>query len=487
VPIYRQIARELMERIDRGDIAEQSRLPPSRRMAGQLGVNRSTVYRAYQELWALGYLESSPGSYSRVRRRRAVAEAGEQERSVPLIDWGRQVPEAVKEISGRYAAELTRMSQLTELPPAGVQIIDFSLLAPDRRFFPSEAFRKCLNTVLVNEGGGLLAYGDPRGLPALREYIAERLRLHAIHADPDEIVLTAGAQNAIELILTCFVPRGRSVAVESPSYSRAVGLARLRGLDLLPVPMGEDGMDLDELEQLLSNRPPSLIYTIPNFHNPTGITTDQRHRERLLGMCEHAGVPLAEDGFEEEMKYFGTNILPIKSMDGGGTVLYIGTFSKVLFPGLRIGWIAADRRAAELLTAVQKYSLLCSSPADQAALALFCRRGWYDSHLKQMHRIYRSRMETALRALSEYIPPDRAEWSRPLGGYSLWLKIITTAFRDEEQLLRRLARRGVLVSPGGEHYLHASDGIRLRLSLGEVDEEHIVEGIRRIGEVLRDG
>jgi GntR family transcriptional regulator/MocR family aminotransferase len=485
-PLYEQIAGELKEKIDGGDIPEGYRLPASRKLAAQLGVNRSTVYKAYQELWAAGYIESTPGSYSFVRRRRLPAAPGSGAPSVSGINWQRRSSAAASGLQTGWEAEEERRRQLTALLPPDTEPIDFTPLAPDRRYFPAESFRKCLNTVLVNEGPELLAYGDPQGVPALREYIAERLRLHGIRVGPDEILITAGAQNGIELLFKCFAPPGSAVVVESPSYSRAVGLARLLGIELVPVSMTPAGMDLEELEGILSDHSPALVYTIPNFHNPTGITTSQEHREQLLQLCERAGVPLAEDGFEEEMKYYGTSVLPVKSMDRSGAVLYLGTFSKVLFPGLRIGWIAAHPEAVKQLTAVQKYSLLCGSSADQAALALFCRRGFYDAHLRRMHRIYRSRMQAALRALRSHLLSGPLHWSKPLGGYTLWLESADSTFPQEMEFLRRLAQRGVLVSPGGDHYIGSSDGTRFRLSIGEVEEEQIEEGIRRIGEAVRE-
>jgi len=155
----------------------------------------------------------------------------------------------------------------------------------------------------------------------------------------------------------------------------------------------------------LRKEKPALVYTMPTFHNPTGVSTDQAHRERLLSICEGHRIPVLEDAFEEEMKYFGKTTLPIKSMDKHQIVIYCGTFSKVLFPGVRIGWIAAERECIERLVAIRCFSDLAPNMILQAAMDEFCRNGYYDRHINRMHRTYRRRMQAAVRALREHISP----------------------------------------------------------------------------------
>ena len=477
VPVFRQIMDRIVGLVDSGALAPGARVPSSRSLAEQLHVNRSTVYRAYQELWSMGYLESRPGSYSRVRTRVRLASATAEGRP-SLIQW-----------QGRYTgptrdlyADSVRQAALVG-PLAGGDVIDFVPLAPDSRCFPLDTFRKCMNQALTRDGETLLQYGNPLGYGPLRTIIAERMRLHSMNVSADNIIVTTGAQNAIQLLVQALAGPGDRVVIETPTYARAMDIFRLVGVEMTPVAMNGSGMDLTALERCLDRVAPVMIYTIPNFHNPTGITTDQAHREALLRICEDRAIPLVEDGFEEELKYFGKPVLPIKSMDRRGVVVYLGTFSKVLFPGLRIGWVAAEEGLIDHLAAVQRASIISGNLLDQAALARFCRQGDYDRHVRRFHRVYRWRMQTAIDALNEHLPPQYVTWTRPAGGYTLWIELKHLPM-DEPGLLRAIAAHNVRVMPGSVHFHGGCRRLSFRLSIAQVDESQIETGIGRLGRVL---
>jgi DNA-binding transcriptional MocR family regulator len=234
---------------------------------------------------------------------------------------------------------------------------------------------------------------------------------------------------------------------------------------------------------VITQQHPVLLYTMPNFHNPTGITTSQAHREALLALCERHSLPLVEDGFEEEMKYFGKVALPIKSMDSGKVVIYLGTFSKILFPGLRIGFIMADAACIERLTAVKRFTDLSASNLAQIVLNDFCRRGCYERHIRRMHRAFRKRMKVALAAARDFLPAARVQWTEPSGGYLIW---VTVAGRpaDEQRLDEVCRRHGVVVSPGRYYYAGSAPQLQFRISISMLDEEQIREGFSRLGQAL---
>jgi DNA-binding transcriptional MocR family regulator len=334
----------------------------------------------------------------------------------------------------------------------------------------------------VNIGARLLSYGAYQGYEPLRQDIAHRLQIHGISATPDEILITNGAQQAIDLVLRLFGARDGHIALEEPTYANVIPLAHLHGLRISGVPMKDDGMNLQVLEEKMQKDPPSLVYTIPNFQNPTGITTSQVHREKLLHLCEQYKVPLIEDGFEEEMKYFGKVVLPIKSMDSKKAVIYLSTFSKVLFPGIRIGWIAADRECIARLTAIKRFCDLSSSTVIQAALSAFIRNGYYDLHLRRMHRIFRRRMTIALESLMSFMP-EGVRWTRPDGGYTLWVELPST-YQSEDEFKKSLIKNGVLVSPGMYYFYGVREQKYFRLSISSLNETEISEGIKRLGSAL---
>ena len=476
LPIYKQIIDKIKCLIDQGAIEPGSRLPSSRRLARMLGVNRTTVYQAYEELQAQGYLQSRPGSYSLVQKRIREAVYDPQARSA--IRWDRASSSSackVYEIFSRYSPE--RPPKLS----AKIDPIDLASLDPDERLHPVKDFRKCVDVTLEKMGAETLKYGPHQGYLPLREYLAQRLRLHGVATSEREILITNGAQQAIDLVTRMLSRPGRTVVIEAPTYANLLPLLGFNGAGVQAVPMREDGMDLEYLDKVLATKKVSFVYTMPNFQNPTGITTTHEHRERLLALCSRAHVPIVEDGFEEDMKYYGKVDLPVKSIDHQNLVIYIGTFSKALFPGLRVGWITADADCIRRLLAIKRFSDLGSGSFVQAVLHAFCQFGYYEIHLRRLHRIYRKRMEAALKAMAESMPPG-VRWTRPLGGYTIWVRIPKKT--TEEEFWKAIYPFGVLASPGTYYFPRKKRSEFMRLSIASLNEVEIREGISRLGKAL---
>lgn len=475
IPAYLQIRNRIVALIDDGILRPGDRLPPSRELATSIGVHRSTVVRAFEEIHALGYLESRPGSYTTVRRRArppGTAESGTPERG--LIDWEATFPRLTRIAGGP--------EQPWRSPASGSGLIDFERLAADPNLAPSDDLRHCLRGTLLDHGAETLDYSDPAGWGPLRETVSRRLRAHGVSVGSHEILITTGAQQALDLVLRLMTRTGDRVIVERPTYGMLHPLLRLHGVEPVEIAMRREGMDLDALEAALEGDPPKLVYTMPNFHNPTGVTTDQAHRERLLALSERHRVPVIEDGFEEEMKYFGKAVLPIKSMDSRGLVFYVGSFSKIVFPGLRLGWIAAHPAAIGQLVSIQHASCLSTNTLAQAAADRFSLGGGFEAYLRRIHRIYRRRMKTMIDALERHLPVD-VEWTRPAGGYTLWLTL-PNPVESEPGICDGLESAGVRVAPGRRFYATAPTHAHLRLSIACVDEAEIEEGCRRLGSAL---
>jgi DNA-binding transcriptional MocR family regulator len=482
VPAYRQICVRIVALVEEGALRPGDRLPPTRVLAASTGFHRSTVVRAYDELRALGYLESRGGSYSTIRRRqRPPATFSEHavRREEGLIEWN-----AVTRPSIRALHTHAAMTAVKTATPDDV--IDLDRLSADPALAPGEDLRRCIKSVLVRRGGAALDYTDAAGWHPLREVIAARMCNHGVAVSSDEILITAGAQQALDLVLRYLTSAGDRVVVEAPTYGMAHALLKLHEVEPIEVPLLDDGMDLDRLQRVLRHgrRLPKLVFTMPNFHNPTGITTDQQHRERLMVLCEEHRVPLVEDGFEEEMKYFGQSVLPIKSMDSQGIVLYVGTFSKVIFPGQRIGWIAAPREAVARLNDIKHASCIAGNTLAQAAAAQFCTGGEFEAYLRRIHRVYRRRMQALLQGLERYMP-DGVRWTRPSGGYTAWMTLRKSGMTESE-LLERIMREGVKVGPGHRYFAHHPTATHFRLSIACVAEQQIEIGCRLLGRALAD-
>jgi DNA-binding transcriptional MocR family regulator len=477
-PLYRQVLDGVRLLIDSGTLRPDEHLPSSRRLAAQLGVDRATVTLAYAELQAQGYVRSRPGSYTVVQERGAPGEgpaaAGRD------IDWRRL---ARPEAEGAARLFQRRPSEAKSRADAGKTAISLAQLDPDPRLFPLGAIHRTFSRILGGEDAAPFEYGSYQGYAPLRDHLARRMRLHGVAASADEILVTNGAQQALDLLIRVFARPGRAVVIEAPTYALVIPLLRLNGVEALAVPLRPDGLDLDRLEKVLRKDRVAFVYTMPNFQNPTGITTGHDHRRRLLDLCRARRVPLVEDGFEEDMKYYGRVDLPIKSMDDGGLVIYVGTFSKALFPGLRVGWIAADRECVRRLTAVKRYADLTSNHLAQVFMHRFCEDGHYDRHLRRLHRAYRKRLDLTLRTMKEAFPPT-VTWTEPPGGYTLWVRMPERMSRAELEAF--LEPYGVIVSAGENYFAGGAPSEHFRLCIARTDEAEIREGVARLGRALSE-
>ena len=480
VPLHEQIRAQIARLIDQGSLASGATLPPTRGLADRLGVNRSTVYRAYQDLWSQGYVQARQGGYSTVR---AGIRPGRSKGAPlsPLLDFDRVSAPAPRKLFPRVA-HMARLAALAE----DKRLINFSSLSADRDLCPTEELRRAFRQAITRLGKTAFDYGPPEGYPPLRRAIATNLRVHGVAVDADDILVTNGSQHGFDLILRLLGRPGAAVAMESPTYSMAIKSCQQQEVPIVAIPMNEDGMDLAVLEKHLASRPIAFVYTMPNFQNPTGLSTSQAHREKLLALCEAHRVPLVEDGFEEELKYFGHAVLPIKAMDRRGVVLYLGTFSKVVFPGLRVGFVAAHPEAIARLVAVNRVCLLSGNVLTQAAVTRFCESGAYEEHIRRVHRAYRPRMRALLDGLAEHLPDRRVHFTKPQGGYTLLLTIRPRRKLSEERALAVFQSAGVLLSPGSLYFPSPPKSLCFRLSLANLSVEKIQEGCRRLGRASKE-
>lgn len=475
--IFEQLVGQIQELVDTGDLKEGFKMPATRELATQLGINRSTVIRVYQELWALGYLESTPGSYTRVRRpRRGKSRSAEQEEVVG-VDWDGMV-------SG-YRQDINKVENFARvISENDNDVIAFHRLEPDIRLIDKSIMASCFRQLMADPAHNLFGYSHPRGYIPLRGAIAQHMRRHGIEAEDENILVTNGSQNSLQLIFQTFLKRGDVVAVETPTYSLLIPLLRLYSSKVVEIPSTSQGMDVTYLENVLQREKVKLIYTIPTFNNPTGATMPQENRERLLALCEAFDTIIVEDSIEEELKFFGRVHLPIKSMDTQGRVIYLGTFSKILAPGLRTGWIVAHPECINRLAALKTVTDLSSNTLSQALLERFCESGGYELHIRKLQRAFRKRMRTAIRAIKTYLPPDMVEWSEPMGGYLIWLKFL--GIPQELSIAEYFKKHGVAVADGRTFFFSSPREHFVRLSISRLNEMEIEEGVKRMGKALNE-
>ena len=463
-PLYRQICEQVRAWIASGELAPGEQLPPSRELAEKLGINRNTIASAYDELAKLGDVRSHVGQGTFV-----AAGLSESPRAPLRFRFSRAVEAAAERV------------QKPAVASGHPDPIDFATLVPDEELFPIEPFRAVLDRVLRRDGKTLLQYGPAAGHPPLRTYIAERLRERGVAADAENVLIVNGSQQGLDLICRSLLDPGDRVALESPTYTIVLPLLAQYHAQMEPIPMTDRGMDLDALEAVLERSRPKLVFTMPTFHNPTGITLDLDSRRRLLELASRYGTPVVEDDFDSELRFDGDALPSLKALDERGSVLHIGTFSKGLFPGLRLGFVVASPPVVRTLGRCKLIADYHTSLLLQAAVLEFCREGHYDRHLKRLASIYRDKSRTLTGALERFFPGN-VGCTRPEGGCAFWVTLPEALSADA--LLEESARAGVLFAPGSNFFARGEGDRYLRLSISRVPSERIAEGIERLGAIL---
>lgn len=465
-PVYRQIADHIRREIEADHLPPGARLPPIRELARSLKVNRDTVALAYEELAAAGMVESAVGRGTFVCSTTArIASEAEGFRAPlsplteRLLDFQRARP---------------RFGSASDAVPMHAVI-------PDPSLYPADAFRRILNRVLLDGGPGLLLYGDPQGHEGLRGVVAERMRRASIDIGPDELVLCHGASQGISLSLRLFAGPGDTVALEEPTYTNVLAAVFGLGLKATPIPMRENGLDLEAMERALRRPEVKLLYTIPTFHNPLGTTSSLAHRRALLEIAARCGKPVIVDDFESDLRFAGRPIPSLAALDATGLVVQLSSFSKSLFPGVRVGAIAARGHFVEALVALKQAADLSDAMPLQRCLEEFVAGGDYDRHLTRLRRVLRSRRDALLEALADQMP-EGARWTEPDGGYQVWVDL--PGGLDTGDLLTDAVGAGVLFAPGSQFHHDGRASSGLRLSFAMATEEELRRGVAALARVV---
>lgn len=457
--------------IDDGSLEAGSRLPSSHSLAQNLKISRTSVVAAYEELWSYGYIDTKKSAYSYIRDNRAN----------PYLSVKDELLSDERITSSRIEFLRKEMSLYYNS-----SCIDMMSLFPDERTYPLKEMKKSYKTVLEKYGEKLFTYADKQGYMPLRTYLSQRLRTIGIKADAQDILITNGTQNPLDLIMRMFKKPQQRIAFESPTYANFLSLLKLHGYEYFEIPLKNKRFDYKTFKnEVLKNNNFSFIYLIPDFQNPTGLTMSKCERQDILQVCKENDIFIVEDAYEEEMKYLGKIPLPLKSYDSTGNIIYCGSFSKILFPGIRISWINAKKSIIEKLTYIKRLSDLSSNLINQAALYEFCKNGYYEKHINHMHRIYKKRMGFFIEYIKKYIQSEKIEIIVPEGGYTLWISIIKSSF-SADYIYALFIKKGLLVSPGKIFFHNASDGISFRLSVARLNEEELEAAAKILSAVIEE-
>jgi len=454
IPLAEQVSEAIEREISGGSLPTNSRLPTTRDLAAALGVNRGTVQAAYRLLAERGLVEGRVGSGT-------------------VVLSGSPSPAPPFRLNDLLSQRVAGLPDEASTPLPAPLVADFSRLAPDERFFPLEEFTRTVSYAWSRRRD-LWSYAPPLGLDELRVEIARRLNEHGIQRSPAEILVVSGAQQGLDLLFRTFTDPGDLAAMESPTYSGALALARLAGVSIVPMPMDEGGPD----PSVLRGRRVKLVYVMPERQNPTGITTGRDRRLVLADAAISSGALIVEDGYEEPE----SGLLPLAASRPERTV-WLGTLSKDLVPGFRIGWIAAEGAIVERLARVKKATDFQTPIPLQAAVAAFLKAG-ADRRVRQARGEEVSlRADAARRALQERLP-EATIWGGEGGNPLFWL--ILPGGVSGRRVAEAAARRGVAVAPGQDFDPRGEDVERVRLSVTRVERKEIERGIALLAEAVRE-
>lgn len=366
------------------------------------------------------------------------------------------------------------------------EIISFGGGLPSPDSFPIEEIDKICTNVLKEYGTSALQYGVTEGLTELRVTLAERMKKFGINCERENVIVTNGAQEALDLVSKIFIDPGDFVAVELPSYLGGISSFRNYQSRFLTVDLDSDGMKTHELESKLKamkeREKVKLIYTIPNFHNPAGVTMTLERRKHLLEIAEKYDIPILEDDPYVELRYSGEDVPSIKSMDRNGLVIYVSTFSKIFAPGIRLGWIIAEKELARKITIAKQGTDLCTNIFCQYLANEYIKSGTMDRQIPKIRKMYKRKRDKMLSSLKKYFP-EGCKWSRPDGGMFIWVTLPEGI--DTEELFKEAINEKVCYIHGGAFCVDDSGHRSMRLNFSNADEDKIEEGVKRLGNLIK--
>jgi len=452
-PVYRRLSDMLFTFIEAGRIAPDEKLPPIRKLSEALGVNNVTVVNAYK------LLESRRAAYSIVGSGTYAARLGSEFRA-----FMKHTPRAKLNASAARPVDLR-------------STIQFANTSASVSLFPVEAFKALFNEVLDRDKGGAFGYEDAGGYPPLRTALCEMMEAQGFRVLPERVQVVSGAQQGVDIIAKAMLMPNDSVIVESPTYYGAVGSFLSRGAVVFGAPMEHDGVDIGALEVLVRTNRPKLVYAMMNYQTPTTASYSPEKKRALLALAAKYDFYIVEEDNQSDFYYGDKPNVPLKALDNKNRVIYIKSFSKILMPGLRLGFMLLPKAVQSHVEAAKYTSDVETSGFIQRAFALFIQNGGLREHVALMRGIYRARYNEMFSASNRFLT-GRMAFTPPAGGLNFWYTLDShvniPAFCDA------LMQEGVIVTPGSLFALHGEERPNLRLSFANVEVGRIAVGIEKI-------
>lgn len=456
--LYIQLYKFIKNMIINGEINPHEKLPPIRKLSKILGINNVTIVKAYDMLEAEDYVYKKIGSGTFVSE---IGNIKYDEREdiyadISLMDRGH--------------------IQINE------NMINFASATPTPELFPIEDFKGVLNEVLDRDGGYAFEYQESKGYYPLRQSIVDYLKLNNINTFTDNIQIISGAQQGIDIISKALLTHRDTVIVESPTYTGAIATFRSRGVNIIEIPINQGSLDFELLEKCIIEYKPKLIYTMPNFQNPTGYSYNISSKKRLLDIANKNDILIIEDDYLRDLNFYTNENTTLKSLDRNEKVIYIKSFSKIFMPGLRLGFLVTPLSLNKDILMAKHTSDISTSGLIQRAFDLYLRKGIWKKHITLMKNIYKERFDVMVNSIDSYFP-EEIIFKKPMGGINFWINL--TQQININDLYSQCIDNNIVFVPGNVFYPSNNIDVNyIRLSIAAVYKEEIQKGIKTLGQLI---
>lgn len=464
--LYIQVYKALKDLMLAGKLKKGDKLPPIRKLADLLDINNVTVVSAYRILEEEGLVYKKIGSGTYV-----TLNLHDKDNYESLTKGSIEedyIPNSLIEQSHIHIEE---------------NMINFASATPSTDLFPVDDFKQVLNEVLDRDKGSAFGYQESQGYYPLRIALKKYIHHYGIHTETSNIHIISGAQQGIDIIAKGILNYGDHVLIENPSYTGAIAVFQSRGAKIIDVALEEDGLNLQDLEKKIVTYQPKLLYIMPNFQNPTGISYSLKKKKEIIKIAKKYNVFIVEDDYLSDLNFFANDNATLKSLDTNDIVIYIKSFSKIFMPGLRLGFLVVPRPLFEEVLLAKHATDISTSGLLQRALELYLLKGTWQQHIKYMENQYRQRFEIMIKCIKKYLPRE-VEYDLPKGGVNFWFKLPKGL--SAKELYEIVAKENIVFAPGNLFFLN-NDGLSyFRLSIAAVSEKEIEYGIKKLSELLHN-
>lgn len=463
---YIQVKDDIKTMIISGILQKGEKLPSTRELSTILKTSRNTIISAYEYLVDEGFIFILKGKGAFVR------DVNINMNDEWKLDWEKRINE--------YCLNSEKLDIVKSESIWEKGMISFKSIAPDEKLFDTEDFKRSFLNRMSIEGEKILNYGYAIGYKPLIDYLLSYMKNKGVNTKGKRILITNGFTEGFDIVVSALTEKGDSIICENPTHNTAIKIMKLHGLNVVGVDMEHDGIDLNKLENSIEAGKFKFAYLVPSYHNPTGIVMSPEKRIEICRIFKKFSIPVVEDGFNEELRYSGSHVAPIAALSGcGNSVIYIGSFSKILFPGIRIGWIIADEKLISYLESIKRARTIHTSTLDQAVLFDYLSSGCFEKYLKKSRRVYKEKYEIAYACAKKYIPTKHILGE---GGLHIFVELEGI---DARLVLKKCIEKKVIFTPGDIFYTDEKGFNTLRLGFSRVSNSDIEKGFKIIGDIVR--